>query len=1496
DYGRPLDLLNDRLIRAAILRLADDRWYWYQRVHHIVLDGFGAMTGMQRVAELYTAAVTAVPAKPARAGGLRELYDTEMAYRDSSRFRTDKEYWAERVAGLEQGTSLVGRSAAPVAENGIVSAALTDDQSRRLAAAVERLDASDAVVLLASFAVYLAQMTGSHDVILSLPVTARTTAAMRRSGGMVSNVVPLRLHVGPETTVADLMRSVRVEVSGALRHQRYRHEDIRRDSPSATNNKEFFGPWVNIMLFHSELAFGPIVGQLNVLSTGSVEDLGVNFYQSVAGSRAHIDFETNTNLYTAAEARRHHERFLALFDRFLDAEPDRPVWSMPVATEAERHLTLEVWNDTAHPVPDATLAGMLARRVADPAAVAVDFEGATLTNADFDARVNQLARRLIESGVGPGSLVALAIRRSLDLVVAIHAVIATGGAYVPLDPDHPVERIDYILRASTPEAVLTTSSDRFDGAGETPVVEIDALDLTGVPAGPVADSERTRPLLPDDLAYVIFTSGSTGRPKGVAVSQRAIANQMVWMLAEYDFDASDVYLQKTATTFDVSLWGYFLPILAGAKLVVATPTGHQDPAYLAATIERQSVTVTDFVPSMLAVFIGEATPAQCTSLRHVYAAGEALPAEVAVAFRELSPAQLHNMYGPTEAAVSVTYREVLASDVPMVPIGGPEWNVRVYVLDDRLRPAAIGASGELYLAGPQLARGYLGRPELTADRFVANPFDGNGSRLYRTGDLVRWRADGALDYLGRVDFQVKLRGQRIELGEIESQLLAHPSVGQAVVVVSATNAGERLLGYVVPQRGHSVDPAEVIRFVAGKLPNYMVPTAISILASFPLNASGKLDRKALPAVEITQSATEYRAPRTQAETIVAGAFAELLGVERVGIDDNFFELGGNSLVAAQAVSRVGTSLGTRLGIRALFEAPTVAGLASRAESQSREGRPRAELRPMPRPDRVPLSYAQQRMWFLNRYDVQSSAYNLPVVIRLTGALDVAALRRAIGDVVARHESLRTRYPAHDGVPYQLVVPAEDAVPTLEPVTVGWDGLRGVVADFVSAGFDVAEQIPFRAALFRTAPTEHVLAVVAHHISADGWSMGPLARDMVTAYLARLEGDDPGWSPLAVQYADFALWQREVLGSEDDPNSVLSAQAEYWRSALAGLPEELGLPTDRPRPSTQSFAGGHVGFAIDAELRAALGEVARTDGVTEFMVVHAALAVFLARMSGTDDVSIGTPIAGRGERELDELIGMFVNTLVLRSRVQADLPFLEFLQHVRETDLAAFAHADLPFERLVELLNPERSTARHPLFQVALSFENLPSIGAELPDLSVSPVDLDSEFAKFDLQLTLRHGPDGGMAASLSYARDLFDESTVRGFADRFLLLLRAIVARPDASVGDLPMLSGTEFDLLTHVHGDDVMARGMLPDMLTSAVERHPAKTAVRYQGRSISYGEIDEYSSRLARVLIESGVGPDSLVALAFPRSYVMVAAVWEVAKTGGAYVPFDPTFPDDR
>ncbi|MEV0059083.1 non-ribosomal peptide synthase/polyketide synthase [Nocardia sp. NPDC050718] len=1527
EFGAPLDLLTDRLVAGAVLRVGEARWFWYLRGHHIVLDGYGAFTNSQRIAELYTARILGTEAKAAVPGDLAELVDGEQRYRESTRFANDREHWAERIAGLDSPTSLDSRTAPRAAINLVTGGRLSEKLVDRLETIAASDDSTISAVLLAAFAAYLGRLTDRPDAVLSLPVTARTTAVMRRSAGMLSNIVPLRLPTGAAgaaTTWGELLRAARVEVAGALRHQRYRAEDIRRDAEDDGRpaRRALFGPLANFMLFRSDLTLGTTTGRYRVLSTGPIEDLSLNVYYGDR-DRVHVDFEANPHLYDPDTLARHHSRFLGFLERLAAADLDTAVGAIEVATELELQVSTKIWNATGfdvaaalaeRAVPAATLPALFEAQVArTPDEVAVRMAGddtATLTYRELAQRVNRLARRLRADGIGPEALVALSIRRSPELVVAMYAVLAAGAAYVPIDPDHPAERIAHILATAAPAVVLTTSRDGAPGADALPVLAVDALDLTGYADAPLTDAERTAPLRPGQPAYVIFTSGSTGLPKGVAVEHAAIVNRLVWMQQAYRLHGVDVVLQKTPMTFDVSVWEFFWPLQIGATLLLAEPDGHRDPGYLRGVIAEYGVTVAHFVPSMLEAFLAQQEIAERTSLRLVFASGEALPAALAQRLRLLTGARLHNLYGPTEAAVDVTFHEVNDADRTTVPIGAPVFNTRLHVLDSRLRPVPVGAPGELYLSGVQLARGYVGRPELTAGRFVAD-LGTPGERMYRTGDLVRWTTHGELEYLGRTDFQVKLRGLRIELGEIEAVLEGVEGAVRAVVVVrDDAGVGEQLVAYVVEAEPGAV-AVDLLREAALRaLPAYMVPAAFVLLDALPVNASGKLDRRALPAP--ARVVVAYAEPVGPVEQSVARVFGEVLGLDRVGRDDDFFALGGNSLVATQVAARLGADLGLRLGVRDLFGATTPARLAAAVAERADAG-VTAQLPVLaagPRPALIPLSPAQQRIWFLNRFDPSAPGYNMPFVVRMRGTANLSALVAALNAVVDRHEALRTVFPAVDvpgGEVAEQVVRDAGIVRVEEPTTVAAAELDAELARFASAGFDLEHEAPFRARIFVVAGAaadpagECALAVVLHHIAADGVSLQVLVRDVLAAYQAATVGLEPGWAPLSVQYADYALWQRELLGAETDPQSLASREIAFWERTLAGLPDQLELPSARQRPVAPSLRGARTGFTIGAGLHRQLAELATEAGASLFMVLHTALAVLLARIGGGTDIAIGTGVAGRGDRAIDDLIGMFVNTLVLRTEIDPAVSFTAALEHTRETDLAAFAHATVPFDRLVDVVNPARSQARHPLFQVALNFQAGLDTSFELGGSPVSVREIELDITKFDLQFTLdeRRGAAGepaGIDAVVLYATDLFDDAEIVELGARFTRLLAAAVAAPATPVGELPLLSRAEYARLTGMRGAPVTATGLLPDLLAAAVAADQDRIAVTDGDRALTYRELDRASSRLARVLVDGGVGPDDIVAVGIPRSVESVLAVWAIAKAGAAWLPVDPSYPLDR
>ncbi|WP_405497091.1 non-ribosomal peptide synthase/polyketide synthase [Nocardia sp. NBC_00511] len=1515
DVTVPIPLLGARLFETFVLQVGDHEFLWYAKMHHIAIDGYGAMLLVARIAEHYTALAEQTTPSHSAAYDLRSIYESESAYRASADFGGDREFWRERLDGLGPATSLSDRFGPADAHRHVESGLLGSACVAGLTGVRDRFGTSRSALLTAGVAAYLAAMTGRDTITLSLPVTARTTPALRVSAGYVSNVVPLRVDVEPGITVAELVAQVDPRIRDALAHQRYRHEDMQRDQGGAGNHRDFFGPVVNFMLFHTGIRFGAAEATMHLLSTGPVEDLSINVYNGSGDGELLVDFIANPTRYTADELRDHHRRFLDFLAEFLVAAPQSDVSALPVLTAAERDLVLRDWAITPPAAtPEATLADLF-----DAAAreheqrTAVVCGDTALDYRQLSARADILARQLVGFGVGPETLVAVALPRSIELVVALLAVIKAGGGYLPVDPSYPADRIAYLMADARPACVITTAALEMPLPESLSVLDLATIDWDA-PVAAFTAADRLAPLSPRHTAYVIYTSGSTGRPKGVQIPHRNVGMLFANTMADFGFAHTDVWTLFHSYAFDFSVWELWGPLLHGGTLVVVDYETSRSPQLLLELLRAQRVTVLNQTPSAFYQLIDadqDSVAVAPLALRYIVFGGEALdPRRLRDWYDrhgDTAP-RLVNMYGITETTVHVSYRPLARADADagLAGIGRALPGLGMLVLDRRLRPAPIGITGEIYVCGEQLARGYLGRPSLTATRFVANPYGAPGERLYRSGDLGRWTPAGELEYFGRADDQVKVRGFRIELGEIEAAVLAQPGVRQVAVVARPdVTGGSRLAAYVVAETAVALDVARLRAAVSGRVPDYMVPAAFMVLERLPLTVNGKLDRRALP--EPIAEAAVYRAPVSAAEIAVAQVISEVLEVEQVGLDDGFFLLGGNSLSATRVAARLGSALGVTVPVRLVFETTTVAELAARVAGQAANSNlPRLTRRP--RTADTPLSPAQLRLWFINRFDPDAATYNIPFSIRMSGELDVAALRAAVADLVARHESLRTVFPDSADGPRQRILAAAAATPELNLTDVPAAGLDARLREIAGAGFDLTTETALRMSLLRTDSREHVLAVVIHHIAADGWSLAPLLRDLSEAYRARSAGQAPAWAELPVQYADYSWWQTELLGAASDPGSVLATELAYWRDRLAELPDELSLPYDRKRPAVQSFRGAKVDLSIDAALHQRLLSIAQDSDATLFMAVHAAFAVVLARLSGSPDVAVGTPVAGRGEPELDDLIGMFVNTVVFRSRVDGHDSFRALLGAQREHDLAAFAHARLPFERLVEELNPVRSTARHPLVQIGFSFQNLGGIEVGLPGLTVSGSEIETSVAQFDLQLVVTDrydaaGTPAGISGHFVYASDLFDAETVADIARRVVGVLADAAARPDVPVGDLALLDGVERERILHSWNDTRHPAGVggtLASRFAAQVELTPAAIAIVADGesgtRELTYREFSERVNRLARHLIGLGVGPEVRVGLAVPRSAHLLIGMYAVAAAGGVYVPIDPAQPVER
>ncbi|MFI0862141.1 amino acid adenylation domain-containing protein [Streptomyces smyrnaeus] len=1485
DLARPMEMAEGPLFSFALLELAPDRFWWSHMYHHAVMDSFGRSLVARRTAEVYTALARGRGIGRSPFGPLSVLVRADQKYRESPECAEDRRYWARQLEGWQRAATIPPRLGFGAAEHGVPG---TEQPSHHpapgtarttevhpflcpqaLRAAARRAGITQNRFVIAAVALYIHRLTGTRDVVVGLAVAGRPDQVSRTTPGMLANGVPLRLTVRPDMSLGSLLAQVDDGVREAVAHQRYRGEDLHRELGLPRDAGTAFSPVVNLMGFPYDFTFDGHRCTAHQTSAGLFADLMIAVWDRRDDEGPQLQLRGAPEVYDDTALADHQRRLLRLLADLAECDPGLPLGTVDLLSADERQRLIGDGEAPVRGAPAVPVPALFEEQVrSTPGAVAVSAADTTLTYGELNARANRFAHALIARGIGAEDVVALALPRSQELVTAILGVLKAGAAYLPVDPAYPAARIEYLLTDARPTLVIDdplTVAELAQGRPDTdPGILVD-------------------PLHP---AYVIYTSGSTGRPKGVVVTHTGVGNLVAAQTERFAIDADSRVLQFAPPSFDASVSELFTALLTGATLVLP-PTA--DPV-AALTDPDVSITHTTVPPSALAAV--DETQASVSTL---VVAGEACPASLVE--RWSVNRRMVNAYGPTEATVCATMSEPLTPAHTPPPIGRPISATRVHVLDSALRPTPPGAVGELYITGVGLARGYLRRPGMTAERFVADPFGPPGRRMYRTGDLARWRSDGLLEFAGRGDQQIKVRGHRVESGEVEAALVGDSDVASAIVQVREG----RLVAYVVPTSGVEADIASMRDRLRDRLPEYMVPSSFVVLEELPLTPNGKLDRAALPAPAVTTTAATGRPPRTLGEQVLCELFAEVLGVPAVGVDDDFFALGGHSLLATRLSSRIRAALGTSVDLRAVFEAPTVARLSARLHS-AEEKYPALTARE--RPDPVPLSYAQQRLLFLQRMQGPDATYNIPLALRLSGELDRTALKQALLDVVTRHEALRTVYPEVAGVPRQQSMEARAACPLLPVTEVDEESLPSRLTESAQHVFDLGVEPPLHGELFAVSPTTHVLLLVVHHIAADGWSMTPLARDLTTAYAARRRGEEPGWAPLPVQYADYTLWQRQLLGGTADPDSLLSRQLAHWTRALAGLPDETTLPTDRPRPAVASHRGARVPIGIDAELHTALIKLARDSGASLFMVLHAGLAALLSKLGAGDDIPVGSPIAGRTDQALDDLVGFFVNTLVLRTDTSGAPTFRQLLDRVRETSLAAFAHQEVPFDHLVEAINPARSPSRHPLFQVMFSIDTDEADAFSLPGLETTAAPVATPTAKFDLDIVVSEQRSGdgeclGLTGAIVYATDLFDHATVRDIAVRWTRLLEAAVQHPDRPISHIDVLSADErHRALGGTSGETVTwgpAR-TLPDLFGEQVSTAPDSVAVVAGGTALTYGDLNVRANRLAHALTARGVGVEDIVALALPRSADLVVAILAVLKSGAAYLPLDPDHPTAR
>ena len=1393
---RPFNFTRAPLLRATLITLAEDRHMLLLSLPALCADSLTLGNLMHEISLAYTA----------YPGGA-EVEEEVTQYAQFSEWQNDllldeeaaegREFWRKQnvVAGSRLSLSLEVKSdEAPNFKPDSLTFKVPAALRAKVQEAARGYDVSTELFLFACWQTLLWRFNEEPEIVTSYITPGRKYQELREALGFFAKWFPFRAQLNKDYVFSEVLKRVRRFMNQAEEWQEY--FTFNNDREGGANKLVFpstvfeyeeksepsIAGSLRFSLVHRSTIFTPFHLCLSCLHSGADLSLRFSFDSSLFSTQA-------IHLFAL--------RFLALLSAVVE-RPSATLAELDVLSVDERSLLLSLFNDSGCSFASPLLLHHLFEQQVErtPDALALAGEGRQLSYRELNNRANQLAQRLIADGVKADALVALLVDRSPEMVVAILATLKAGGAYLPLDADYPDERLHFMLSDAGVKVVLTQPHLRE----RVPQTQAQVICLDQESLGSeFADNPQVE-MFPQHLAYVIYTSGSTGQPKGVAIPHAAISNHMLWMQQRLPLRATDAVLQKTPFSFDASVWEFFAPLLCGARLVMARPGGQHDAAYLIDTIRTGAVTVLQVVPTLLRMLVEAENFGQCVKLRRLFCGGEALEAELVERVRRVLPAtQIYNLYGPTEASIDASFWECTTpagEALGQVTIGTPVANTQFYVLDERQQLEPIGVAGELYIGGAGLARGYIGRADLTAERFVPNPFSKNGERLYRTGDQVRHQLNGEVQYLGRLDDQVKVRGFRIELGEIEAATLGHPGVHAAAVIARAGAGGEQqLICYVVEADEAGTESGEFIgnlrEHLRNRLPDYMLPVRFVRMKRFPLQPNGKVDRRALPApeegAEVARS-HRYELPRTAIEELVSDIWSDVLKVGAVGVTDNFFDLGGHSLLATQLISRIRKAFSVEIGLQQLFESPTVAELAQHIEAALKTDSLQAPpIVPVSREKALPLSFAQQRLWFLDQLEPGSPLYNVSAAVRLTGELDLKALQQTLDEIVRRHESLRTTFTLnadkqlmqviHPPQPVQLLQLDLSALATEQQE----QEAAQQITRLAQQPYDLSRGPLLRAQLLRLGTAEHILTVTMHHIVTDAWSMGVLVKEVAALYPAFVTGGPSPLPELAIQYADFAHWQREWL-----QGAVLEEQLSYWREQLRGAPERLELVTDRKRVAVQSFSGTTETFQLAEELKNGLKELSRREGVTLFMTLLAAFKTLLHRYSGQVDIVLGTDVANRNRAETELLFGFFVNQLVLRTNLSGNPGFRELLGRVREVTLGAYAHQDMPFDKLVETLRPDRAISLTPLFQAKLVLQNAPMPPLELPELTLEPVDNGNALstAKFDLLLTLIEMPDG-IWGVMEYSTDLFEETTIKRILRNFETLLGDIVARPETPINAL---------------------------------------------------------------------------------------------------------------
>jgi amino acid adenylation domain-containing protein len=1507
---RPFNLAAGPLLRASLLRLAKTEHVLLLTMHHIISDAWSTGILIREVAALYGAFhagnESPLPALP--------IQYADFAYWQRERLRGETldqqlSYWREQLknapALLELPTDYP-RPSVKTYQGATHSMRLPKRLTQALQSLSQRAGATMFMTLLAAFQILLSRYSGQEDILVGSPIANRNRAELENLIGFFINTLVLRTRMTGDPTFLDQLERVRQICLEAYAHQDLPFEKLVLEMQPERNMSH--SPIFQVM-FVLQNAPRPSLelqdlrlSQVLADAGTAMFDLSLNIEETQEGLSG--TWEYSTDLFEADTIKRMSGHFQNLLEAIVE-QPQQRLPQLPLLSARESHQLLHEWNETATDFPSGKCLHEFFEEQAErtPDAVALVFEDGQLSYRELNAKANRLAHHLRSLGVGPETIVGICMDRSFLMVAALLGIMKAGGAYLPLDPDYPLERLAFMLEDASVRVILAQQS-LIEYLPETParLVRVDT-DWDQIARQSEANPQSVSTA--DNLIYYIYTSGSTGRPKGAMLAHRGVCNCLLWMQREHELVESDRVLFKAPLNFDASVWELFWPLMTGASVVLARPGEHRDSAYLVQLIAQQKITTAHFVPSMFQIFLEEKGVEACHALRRVICGGEALSIASVERFFERLNAELHNYYGPTETSIgSIDWTCQREYRRLTVPIGRPIANTQIYLLDSHLRPVPVGVPGELYTGGVGLARGYLNRPALTAEKFLPDPFSQSpGARLYRSGDVARYLPDGNIEFLGRIDHQVKIRGLRLELGEIESVLDHHHAVRDAVVIVREDVPGDkRLVAYVVPQPSSNVTGSDLRGYLKEKLPDYMIPSAFVMLDEMPLTPNIKIDRNALPVPDVTRPAMlkEYASPRTPTEEILAGIWAEVLNIERIGVHDNFFELGGHSLLATQVMSRVRESFQLELPLRRLFEFPMVAELARSIEQAASEDNAGAipSIEPVSREGELPLSFAQQRLWFLDQLVPGSAFYNLPLAVRLSGLLNLSALEQSLSEVLKRHEVLRTTFPAIEGEPVQMIAPASFINLSLIdltslPANEREREAQRLAAQETQTPFDLSQGPLLRTTLLILSDSEHVLLLTMHHIVSDGWSMSILIREVASLYDAFSSGLPSPLPDLPLQYADFAHWQRLWLKGH-----VLDQQLSYWREQLSGAPTVLELPTDHRRPAIQSYRGSSESFTLSREMRKSLEEICQREGVTMFMLLVAAFDVLMWRYTGEEDVVIGTPIANRNRWETEGVIGFFVNTIVLRVGVRGEDRFKELLRRVREASLGAYSHQDMPIERLVQEMGVERKMSHSPLFQVMFTLQDTRLELPKLTSLTLTLMESETGIAKFDLTLLMTE-TEQGLAGTIEYATDLFEAKTIKRMTGHYRTLLENILAHPSLPLSEIPLLTVAEEHLLLTQWNEttaDFPSDKCLHQLFEEQVERTPDAVAVVSEDERVSYRELNQRANRLAHYLRRLGVCADELVGICVKRSVMMVVGVLGIMKAGGGYVPLDGEYPLER